>query len=98
MAYRLRGPSPHAWGLLRAQRQVKLERRSIPTRVGTTTAEVTARIELLGPSPHAWGLHEPGTAQRDVLRSIPTRVGTTSVSVWTPGRTTVHPHTRGDYT
>ena len=112
----LSGPSPHAWGELHVRHDLMLHRRTIPTRVGRTTApsgEATGApdhphtrgenksagwpIERdSGPSPHAWGELLVATKERGRPRTIPTRVGRTFSRSRVDGRSSDHPHTRGE--
>ena len=51
-----------------------------------------------GSPPHAWGLQDSLRPSRKLRRFTPTRVGITSTRSWSTPCTSVHPHTRGDYT
>ena len=50
-----------------------------------------------GSPPHAWGILSPPPAATAARRFTPTRVGNTSAYPWRTCRSSVHPHTRGEY-
>ena len=93
----LSGASPRAWGLLADQFTGNVDRRCIPTCVGTTTVYILA-LALLAVHPHVRGDYR-------VAASWEVEVDGASPRAWgLPGEgrrrgppPSVHPHVRGDY-
>ncbi|ADW21873.1 conserved hypothetical protein [Thermus scotoductus SA-01] len=93
----VRGPSPHAWGLLHPCGATWPPPPGHPHMRGDYFHGGDPHGFKLGPSPHAWGLRAHARRRPRPHRAIPTCVGTTtrifSRDAWEPG----HPHMRGDY-
>ena len=70
------GSSPRVWGQADDQTIALVENRIIPTRVGTSVADVNTMPNIVGSSPRVWGQVNGGENKNDVEGIIPTRVGT----------------------
>ncbi len=56
-----------------------------------------ASLAVNGSPPHAWGIHQHNVLISHQLRFTPTRVGNSKEVLQRMPKTSVHPHTRGEF-